>query len=80
MVCNGIATENNGAVIKETVPIYRKYNLTIAEASKYFGIGEKTLRRIVSDNPAADYILMVGTKVLIKRKLFEQFVDEVSSI
>ena len=57
-----------------------KYNLTIKEAVKYFNIGEKNLRRLVSDNPNADYILMVGNKILIKRKIFEQFIDETGSI
>ena len=80
MICNGITTEYEGTVTKEIVPIYKKYNLTIAEAAKYFGIGEKTLRRIVSDNPSADYIIMVGAKVLLKRKLFEKFIDETNSI
>lgn len=63
-----------------TVPLYQKYNLTIKEAVEYFNIGEKSIRRVVADNPTADYILMVGNKVLIKRELFEQFIDETSSI
>ena len=57
-----------------------KDNLAIKEAVKYFNIGEKNLRRLVSDNPNADYILMVGNKILIKRKIFEQFIDETGSI
>lgn len=63
-----------------TVPLYQKYNLTIKEAVEYFNIGEKSIRRVVADNPTADYILMVGNKILIKRKIFEQFIDETSSI
>lgn len=74
-----VSSKNISTSVNE-VPIYKKYTLTIAETSKYFGIGEKTLRRVVSENSTADYILMVGSKVLIKRKLFEQFIDEVSSI
>lgn len=64
---------------KETVPIWDKYTLTISEASEYFNIGEKSLRRVVANDPAADFIIMVGTKVLIKRKLFEKFIDETSA-
>jgi len=60
---------------KDNLAINEKYNLTIKEAVKYFNIGEKNLRRLVSDNPNADYILMVGNKILIKRKIFEQFID-----
>ena len=65
---------------KDNLAINEKYNLTIKEAVKYFNIGEKNLRRLGSDNPNADYILMVGNKILIKRKIFEQFIDETGSI
>lgn len=65
---------------KEEVPVYRKYNLTILEAVQYFNIGEKNLRKIVANNPTADYILMVGNKILLKRELFEKFIDETGSI
>lgn len=62
------------------VSLSEKYTLTVTEATKYFGIGEKTIRRVLAENPTADYILMVGSKALIKRKLFEQYIDEVYSI
>ena len=64
----------------QQIPIYEKYNLTITEAAQYFNIGEKNLRKIVANDPTADYILMVGNKVLLKRKLFEKFMDETNSI
>lgn len=60
--------------------INEKYNLTIKEATQYFNIGEKNLRKLVANNPTANYILMVGNKILIKRKIFEQFIDETGSI
>ena len=65
---------------QKSIFINEKYNLTIKEAVEYFNIGEKSIRKIVADNPTAEYLLMVGNKVLIKRKLFEQFIDETSSI
>lgn len=65
---------------KDYLMASEKYNLTIKEAVQYFNIGEKSLRKLVSDNPTADYILMVGNKILLKRKLFEQFIDETSTI
>ena len=60
--------------------INEKYNLTIKEATQYFNNGEKNLRKLVANNPTADYILMVGNKILIKRKIFELFIDETGSI
>ena len=65
---------------KDYLMASEKYNLTIKEAVQYFNIGEKSLRKLVSDNPTADYILMVGNKILLKRKLFEQFIDVTGSI
>ena len=57
----------------EKIPVWEKYMLTIAEASDYFNIGENKLRRFLSEHEGEDYILMNGVKVLVKRKLFEQF-------
>jgi hypothetical protein len=62
------------------LPICQKYNLTVAEASVYFCIGEKKLRQVIEQNPAADFVLYNGAKILIKRKKFEEFIDETNSI
>lgn len=64
----------------KALSISEKYNLTIAEASEYFNIGEKKIRQIVQENNTADFILYNGAKLLIKRAKFEQFIDEVSCI
>lgn len=63
-----------------TVPINEKYLLTIKEASALFGIGEKKLRQVVRENPSADYVLMNGTKYLIKRKQFEGLLKRADAI
>ena len=36
------------------VPIWEKYTLTIEEASKYFRIGEKKLRKLAEENLDSD--------------------------
>jgi excisionase family DNA binding protein len=64
----------------DSVPLWKKYMLTITEASEYFGIGEKKLRQMVAENPEADYLLMNGKKYLIKRIKFEQMLDTAYSI
>lgn len=48
--------------------------LTIQETCGVFGIGEKTLRKLINSNPNADYLLHIGTKTLIKRALFETYI------
>lgn len=57
-----------------------KYNLTVKEASAYFSIGEKKLRRIAEENPDADFILRNGSHMLIKRNVFEKYIDAVCSV
>lgn len=56
------------------VPIWEKLNLTIEEAAKYSGIGINRLRDIVA-KPTCPFVLQIGTKKLIKRKLFEKYLE-----
>lgn len=58
------------------IPVWRKYILSVQEASDYFHIGYKKLRKIIDENPNADFILWNGTRPQIKRKLFEKYIDE----
>ena len=46
---NGISERSVGMMKNTVVPVWEKYMLTIEEASKYFGIGENKLRRIVDE-------------------------------
>lgn len=64
----------------EVVPLWEKYTLTIQEAAEYFHIGEKKLRKFAEENIDAEYIIMNGNRVMIKRKLFEQLIDEASVV
>lgn len=61
---------------KYEVPIWRKYTLSVQEAAKYFRIGDKKLRRLIDENPTTEYILWNGSRPQIKRRVFEQFLDE----
>lgn len=65
---------------KIVVPLSEKYTLSIDEAALYFGIGQNRLRSIVASYPDADYLITVGAKTLIKRKKFEQYIDDASAI
>ena len=62
------------------VPIWKKYSLTLGEASKYFRIGEKKLRRLVEETPNADWYIMNGNRIQIKRKQFEKMIDTIDTI
>ena len=65
---------------KKEIPIWEKYILTIEEAAQYFRIGENKLRRLLSENPDSDYIIYNGNRLLIKRGLFEKYIDQCAYI
>ena len=60
------------------VPIWEKYMLTVDEAVQYFGIGEKKIRMLISENTDTDYCftVQVGNKSLINRHKFEEFLNQ----
>ena len=62
------------------IPYWEKYMLTLREAAEYFHIGEKKLRQIVDDNLDANFLLESGNRIMIKRKLFEEYLDRASVI
>lgn len=69
------------ADINETqVQIQNKFCLTIDEAVIYFNIGEKKLRKLVADNLDSGFIIQNGVKFLIKRKRFEDFLNDITAI
>ena len=61
---------------KAEIPFWEKYTLTIREAAEYFHIGEKKMRQITGDHPAAGFVLTLGNRTMIKRKAFEKYVDQ----
>ncbi len=62
------------------VPIWEKYTLTIEEAAKYFRIGEKKLRKLAEENPDANWLIMNGNRIQIKRRQFEKVIDSLNVI
>ena len=60
--------------------IWEKYTLTIDEAAKYFRIGEKKLRKLAEENKDANWVIMNGNRIQIKRRLFEKIIDEIDVI
>lgn len=61
------------------VPIWEKSNLTIEEASAYSSIGVHKIRELCED-PKCQFVLWVGSKKLIKRKLFDSYIEKAYSI
>lgn len=69
-------------VLESGVPIWKKYILTVNEAVEYFNISNKKIRKLVDYDINSDsrFALLNGTKILIKRKKFEEFLDAVETI
>lgn len=61
---------NEGAI-----PVWKRYALTIPEASAYYHIGENKLRMMADEHSESDFIIMNGNRILIKRQKFEQYLD-----
>ena len=77
------ANDNIEAKMKgKMVPIWEKYMLTVDEAVQYFGIGEKKVRMLISENTDTDYCftVQVGNKSLINRHKFEEFLNQTTSL
>lgn len=65
---------------KTRVQVKDKFCLTIDEASEYFNIGEKKLRQIVTDNINSGLVIQNGVKILIKRRRFEDYLEEMTAL
>ena len=61
------------------VPIWEKVTLTVDEAAAYSGVGTKKIRQL-TDNEKCPFVLWNGTKRLIKREAFVEFIKQQYSI
>lgn len=59
---------------KLSIPISEKYMLSIHEASEYFNIGIKTMRRMAEENTGC-FAIFMGNRYLIIREKFEKYID-----
>ena len=65
--------------VKNT-PVTEKYLLTVMESVQYFNIGENKIRNLAAANPNANWYIRNGNRILIKRKLFEKYLDNLAEI
>lgn len=56
------------------VPIWEKENLTLSEAAAYFGIGQNRLYALTKIRNC-NFVLFVGNRRMIKRKVFEKYLE-----
>ncbi|MCU6720238.1 excisionase [Porcipelethomonas ammoniilytica] len=63
----------------KTVPIWEKSNLTLEEAAAYSGIGINKLRTM-TNKENCPFVLWIGSKRLIKRRLLDEYIAKAYSI
>ena len=72
---NFASTQNESESNQEIfVPIQEKYLLSIREAAEYSNIGINKITSLLL-TPTCPFVLYVGTKKLVKRKKFEEFLQ-----
>lgn len=59
----------------EKVPINNKLTLTIKEAAEYSNIGINKIDSLLR-SPNCSFVLFVGTKKLVKRREFEEYISK----
>ena len=59
----------------DDVPLNVKLTLTIKEAAQYSGIGINRLEKMLK-TPNCPFVLFVGTRKLVKREAFEQYLKQ----
>ena len=75
------ARMSNSSVKKQSynVPLWHKPNLSIEEASIYSNIGTGKLYEM-TEKPDCPFVLWVGSRRVIKRKVFEEYIAKQYSI
>ena len=61
------------------IPFWEKSNLTLEEAAAYSGIGVNKLRELTNEE-GFEFVLWVGSKRLIKKQKFNEFIEKSYSI
>ena len=65
---------------RPNIPTWERHTLSVEEAATYFRVGENKLRKIISENQDADFVLWNGNRPQIKRKKFEIYIDALNAI
>jgi len=60
-------------MIEEKVPIHLKVTMTIKEAAEYSSIGINKIDELLKQ-PNCPFVLFIGTRKLVKRREFEEFI------
>ena len=65
--------------MKNEVPIWEKFTLTIDEAATYFRFSKDHFREFVRKNPQHEAIIWNGNRAQIKREKMEEYINNAKS-
>ncbi|MBO4391612.1 MAG: transposase [Lachnospiraceae bacterium] len=72
--------EGKCEAFSDGIPVWKKYALSIPEAAKYFGIGEKRLYQVIEQHKGANCMVEVGSHGKIHRECFVRFLEQASCV
>ena len=72
-------SQNREKKRKFDIPIWRKANLSIEEAAAYSGIGMAKLYEM-TESEDCPFVLWIGSRRMIKRKAFDEYIERQYSI
>ena len=61
------------------IPVWHKLNLTIEEAAAYSNIGIHRLYEL-TEQEDCPFVLWIGSRRVIKRKSFDEYIEKMSSV
>ncbi len=64
---------------KIEVPVWEKSNLTLEEAAQYFNIGMNKIRDLTNED-RCPFVLWIGSRRLVKRVKFEEYLNNQYSV
>ncbi len=65
--------------IEVKIPLSEKILLNVNEASEYSGIGISKIRELMNTR-CSDFVVLNGKKKLLKRRKFEQWIEQQSEL
>lgn len=65
--------KSDGKADETKVPLHQKLTLTIKETAEYSNIGINKIESMLKQ-PNCPFVLYVGTRKLVKRKEFEEYI------
>lgn len=61
------------------IPLWHRQNLSVEEAGIYTGLGSNNVYKLIKQDDC-DFTFKIGSRTMIKRKRFEEYLEKLYSI